>query len=213
MHYLKCLNCGHYNELKTEYLSFCTNCNKKMVNNYQDWIRENYDKSFDDYKKMVCTTDKNEGVENKRGAKKKLGLKYWIGFAVTFAGIAIATQLGGKVIKDFFNTTVYDKAMMEVASELNKSCPIMVDSETRFDNAIALPDNIFQYNYTLINVLKDSINVDEFKDFLDPTITNYVKSNPDMKMMRDRETTINYYYKDKTGIFLFTVSVTPDKYK
>ena len=89
----------------------------------------------------------------------------------------------------------------------------MIDSETRFDNAIALPDNIFQYNYTLINVLKDSINVEEFKDFLDPTITNYVKSNPDMKIMRDRETTVNYYYKDKTGIFLFTVSITPDKYK
>jgi len=184
-----------------------------MVNNYQDWIKENYNKSFDDYKKMVCTTDNHEGVENKRGTKKKLGLKYWIGFAVTFAGITIGSQFGGKAIASLFKGPAFDKAMMEVASELNKSCPIMIDSETRFDNAVALPDNIFQYNYTLINVLKDSVNVEEFKDFLDPTITNYVKSNPDMKSLRENNTTINYYYKDKTGIFLFTVSVTPDKYK
>jgi predicted amidophosphoribosyltransferase len=47
----------------------------------------------------------------------------------------------------FFKLPSFDKQMMEMASELNKNCPIMVDQETRWDNCIALPDNAFQYNY------------------------------------------------------------------
>ncbi len=30
MHYLKCDQCGHLNEAKTEYLTFCTACNKRI---------------------------------------------------------------------------------------------------------------------------------------------------------------------------------------
>jgi hypothetical protein len=89
----------------------------------------------------------------------------------------------------------------------------MVDSETRLDNAISLPKNIFQYNYTLINVDKASVDTVEMRNFLEPTITNFVKTNPQMKFQRDHETTMNYYYKDKAGAFLITISVTPEKYK
>jgi hypothetical protein len=39
---------------------------------------------------------------------------------------------------------------MAAANELNKSCLMMVDQDTRLDNAVALPENVFQYNYTLI---------------------------------------------------------------
>ena len=42
--------------------------------------------------------------------------------------------------------------MMAAASEINKTCPIMVDQYTQLDNALALPDNSFQYNYTLIDI-------------------------------------------------------------
>jgi hypothetical protein len=103
--------------------------------------------------------------------------------------------------------------MMETASEINKSCPIMIDNATRLDNAVALPGNIFQYNYTLVNLIKDSVNINELKNYLEPTIINFVKSNPEMKSLRENKTTINYYYKDKTGLFLFTVSVKPIQYQ
>ena len=102
---------------------------------------------------------------------------------------------------------------MEIASEINKSCPIMVDNATRMDNVVAMPDNVFQYNYTLIGMVKDSINIEELKVFLEPTITNFVKTNPDMQTMRDNDVTVNYYYKDMQGVYLFTISVKPGQYK
>jgi len=60
---------------------------------------------------------------------------------------------------------------------------------------------------------KDSIMIDDLRNYLEPTIINFVKTNPDMKKMRDFKTTVNYYYKDKTGVYLFTISVKPEQYE
>ena len=89
----------------------------------------------------------------------------------------------------------------------------MIDAETRLDNAIALPGNVFQYNYTLIHIEKATADPEEMRNLIGPTIINYVKTNPQMKPQRDLKTTINYYYKDKAGLFLLMISVTPDKYE
>ena len=61
-----------------------------------------------------------------------------------------------------FDKPTFDKVMMESASELNKSCLVMVDKDTRLDNVIALPDNIFQYNYTLVNIEKKTLDIKVF---------------------------------------------------
>ena len=89
----------------------------------------------------------------------------------------------------------------------------MVDAETRLDNTVALPDNVFQYNYTLVNMEKSSIDTLAIKNFLVPTVINFVKTNPQMKYQRDHKTTLNYYYKDRAGLYLFLISITPDQYE
>ncbi len=131
----------------------------------------------------------------------------FIGFAVFFIVSFFAVQ------HFFFRPALLDDAMMKVASEINKSCPIMVDAETRLDNAVALPKNVFQYNYTLINMEKATVDTIEMRDYLEASITNLVRTNPQMKPQRDLRQTINYYYKDKNGLFLLLISVTPDKYE
>lgn len=112
----------------------------------------------------------------------------------------------------FFKTHTFDKAMMEAASELNKSCPIMVDRETRLDNAAAMPNNIFQYNYTLINFDKSEVNIDTVKKYVEPALINNVRSNPDLKLYRDNKVTMAYNYRDKNGVFVLKINITPDLY-
>jgi len=112
----------------------------------------------------------------------------------------------------FFKAPTYDQVMMKAASEINKSCPIMVDQETRLDNTVALPENIFQYNYTLVNMEKATADISQLETYLKPILINGVKTNPDMKVNRDNKTTMGYYYKDKNGEFLFKILVTPDTY-
>jgi hypothetical protein len=192
---------------------FCLNCHKKLDNNYSDWVKLNPDKSFDTYKQLICSTEVIETSKRKTKTTKPKGIKFWIGFAITIALFTIIGQLGGEKFKELLNKPLYDKAMMEFASELNKTCPIMVDNATRLDNAIALPGNTFQYNYTIVNMVKKSIAIDELKKVVEPTIINFVKTNPEMKFIRDHKTTVNYYYKDMTGVYLFTISVKPDQYQ
>lgn len=213
MYFLKCDKCGHLNEVKTEYMTFCSNCHKKLNNNFSDWIRLNSDKSFDNYKQLVCVNETEDSPKSNSNTTKPKSLKFWIGFALTLAIFTVIGQIGGEKVKGLFNKPLYDKAMMEFASELNKTCPVMVDNATRLDNAIALPGNTFQYNYTIVNMVKDSMSIDDLKKYVEPTIINFVKTNPEMKIIRDHKTTVNYYYKDKAGVYLFTISVKPDQYQ
>lgn len=88
----------------------------------------------------------------------------------------------------------------------------MIDNATRLDNTLALPDNTFQYNYTL-TVVKDSLDVDALRNYVEPRIINTIKTEPQMKIIRDNKTTVNYSYKDVEGVTLFTISVKPDQYE
>lgn len=137
--------------------------------------------------------------------KRKKNIGTIIGLVVGAVTLVLVQQF-------FFKAPTYDQVMMHAASEINKSCPIMVDQETRLDNAVALPENIFQYNYTLVNMEKGAIDVAQLENSLKPTLISNVKTNPDMKINRDNKTTMGYYYKDKNGEFLFKILVTPDLY-
>ena len=119
----------------------------------------------------------------------------------------------GLVQKFIFSPPGYDKQLMYAASELNKSCPFMVDESTRLDNAVAMPGKVFQYNYTLLQVSKEELDIDTLKKYLEPDVINSVRTSPDLKPFRDNEVTMSYSYKDKAGVFVYKFSVTPDMYK
>jgi ribosomal protein L37E len=183
---VKCTHCGTDNPVRYKYCSSCGYELPKIT-------AENFDSTIQQPKK-----------ERTNGGKKTLGFIVGvIAFGLSFFAVQ---QL-------FFKAPPLDKAMMQIASEINKTCPIMIDSETRLDNTISLSKNIFQYNYTLVNIDIATTDTVGMRKYLEPTITNYVKTSPQMKFQRDHETTINYYYKDKTGSFLILISVTPKKYK
>jgi hypothetical protein len=112
----------------------------------------------------------------------------------------------------FFKELTYEEELMKAASELNKSCPMMVDEITRLDNAVALPINEFQYNYSLVGLTIADINVDTIMKYIEPGVINKVKNNPDLKFYRDHKTTLTYIYRDKNGELVHKFSVTPEQY-
>ncbi len=127
---------------------------------------------------------------------------------------AVAAVIGYFLIQQvLFEKPSVDTAIMEAASEINKSCPIMVDKDTRLDNVLAMPNNSLQYNYTLVNFEDNTIAVDELTDYLRPLIVNNIKTNPDMKWYKDNKVTFLYNYKNGEGVFILKLKVIPDEYE
>jgi ribosomal protein L37E len=153
------------------------------------------------------TNQENAISKNKQqGNKKRLSTANIVGLIVGLVVCAAVQQL-------FFKIPSIDKAMMKVANEINKTCPIMLDADTRLDNTIALPNKVFQYNYTLVNWEKSTIDTVALKNYVEPRVINDVKTNPQMQFQRDHKVTMGYYYKDKEGAYVCAVYVTPADYE
>jgi len=213
MYYLKCNNCGHHNEMKSEFQVFCTSCDKKLDNYFSDWNKRNPEKSFEDYQKIVCSTVIYEMPVAKPKNKTSKILLITAAALVFVSMMYFMVNFVGKNIVNYITKFSSEKALTQIATELNKACPLMIDSETRLDNAVPMPDNTLQYNYTLVNRIKDSIDVNNIKTFLEPNIINNVKTNPDMEFIRKTKATLNYSYKDKAGNALLTIIITPEMYQ
>ena len=112
----------------------------------------------------------------------------------------------------FTSTTLIDKQLSKMASEINESCPMMVDAETQMDNTVALPEKTIQYNYTLIKIDKDEIDIDIVRETLRPSILNIIRTDPGMKTLTDIDVTFIYNYRDKNSEHILKFTFTPDEY-
>ena len=137
--------------------------------------------------------------------RKKVSRKAIIGIIL---GIAVAVTVKMLV----FKTPSHEAQLQQAAGNLNKSCPMMIDPETRLDNVTIPAAKVFQYNYTLVNMQKASIDIEDLKSFLTPTIVENVKTSPQLQLFREQNTTLSYHYNDGNGAFLFDIVVTPDLY-
>ena len=186
MEKVTCTNCGFENKSNAKYCSDCGHELPKVQNDFQGQPMQSSDN------------------EKKDKRKKLVGI---IVGAVAFGLSYFAVQ------QIFFAPPSIDKILMKTASEMNKTCPIMADQFTRLDNVLALPDNSFQYNYTVINNSKSEINLDTAKKYIEPVIINRVRTDPGLKFFREKKVTMIYNYQDKNGVFVVKYTVTPDMYK
>lgn len=142
--------------------------------------------------------------------KKKATKKQVIGI---IAGAIVAIALVFIIKLLVFNGGAIEDQMSKASAEINKSCPMMIDPETRLDGTEVLPDKVFQYNYTLINLSAQEIDGNMVKSQIEPRLVNEVKNNPALKPNRDNNVTMQYHYKDKSGNTLCKIIITPEQYK
>nr|WP_320000405.1 zinc ribbon domain-containing protein [uncultured Draconibacterium sp.] len=184
MELVKCSHCNEDNKTNAKYCRYC-----------------GYELPKIEQKE---TLEQPLAKQPKSSPKKKLlvALVSVVAFVIAFF---VVQQLVQRVFS-------FDKVLMKTASELNEACPLMVDAETRLDNAAAMANNTFQYNYSLMTLVKDSIDISSFEAYLLPQITNNIKTNPDMELFRVNQVTMNYKYVDKNGVFVTKISVGPEQY-
>ena len=111
--------------------------------------------------------------------------------------------------------------LKEIATELNKQCPSMRDSGTRWDKAVALPANILELTFTFINIEKDNTDIIGLEKELRIFLIDHLKSglktdtadNIYMESLKNNKVTFKYIYLDNKGQLLTTLLIRPEEYK
>lgn len=88
----------------------------------------------------------------------------------------------------------------------------MMDRDTRLDNTAGGPGKNFTSNYTLINSEAVQLNIVQMKQEMIPQKINYVKTSEDLQIFRREKVTLRYNYRDKSGVFLFSITIGPADY-
>lgn len=112
-----------------------------------------------------------------------------------------------------FKTSSTDKDVLKFVKEMNKTCPTMVDPETRLDKVNALADNSLQFDYTLIYRYRDSVAIGNLKQYMEPVILNKIKTSPSLSRYLNKDLTWIYTYNDRNGDFIFKITYTPEQLK
>ena len=103
--------------------------------------------------------------------------------------------------------------LKNAARAMSAGCPMMIDANTRLERIIPVGTNGFQYNYTLLNYSRDSINHDALKTSLTPGLTDYIKNTRELAVYRNEGFDFRFHYSDKAGRPLFILEITPEMYR
>jgi hypothetical protein len=112
-----------------------------------------------------------------------------------------------------FKASSPDRDVLKFVNEMNKTCPTMVDIETRLDKVNTLADNSLQFYYTLIYRDKDSVAIGNLKQYMEPVILNKIKTSPLLSRYLSKNLTWIYTYNDRDGDFIFKITYTPEQLK
>jgi hypothetical protein len=104
------------------------------------------------------------------------------------------------------------ESLKEFVSKVNKKCPAMLDSETQFDGIEIKNGEVLRYNYTLVNVFVENVDKSQFYKDLWPGLLSDIKISSQMKNLRDKKITVEYYYQDKVSNPIYTFTISPEDY-
>ncbi|GIQ60288.1 hypothetical protein ACHRVW_13660 [Flavobacterium collinsii] len=126
---------------------------------------------------------------------------------------AIAALVLAFVLYRSFKEPVTDKGMIELVAKYNENCPLVIQEGIRLDNVTLPKDKVVQYNLTLLNVEKETAEIETIKQNIEASLLSTVKANPGLKAFRDSDFTLIYNYDDKKENYLFQITITPNQYK
>jgi flagellar basal body-associated protein FliL len=111
------------------------------------------------------------------------------------------------------NANEINTEVVELVGKYNQKCPLIIQDGIRLDS-LSLPEKrVVQYNLTLLNVEKETAEIDIIHKEIEKSLLSTAKANPGLQVFRENDFTLIYNYSDKKNVFLFKVTVLPDQYK
>lgn len=190
-------------------LSFCKNCGefycKECLNEGKEYYYCNLEECFSKFQ------EEGENLTSVKTSKlSKLAILVLTIIIATIAG-TIGKQFAIKLFSKSEKNISIESELQTISNEINKKCPIIIDSNTRLDNTGALGGSLY-YNYTFINYTINEIDISYMEADMKPNILNNIRTNPGMRYLRDRKVTFIYSYKDRFGEHVTSFVYQPEDY-
>lgn len=106
-----------------------------------------------------------------------------------------------------------NRELTQMAADLNISAPVMLDQYTRFDRAAVSDDNVFSYNYTVLNISNPDSLIQEVSNSLKDAIRKEFSTNPQLQFFRKNNVVIEYVYKDEDSNIIRLLKINPEDYQ
>ncbi len=101
--------------------------------------------------------------------------------------------------------------LVKTANEINKHCPIIIDSLVKLNTVNALQGNSLQYNYT-IQLEKSQIDTVELIKINRQDIISKLKKDSAAKYFKENNIVIRSNYSDKNGAQICSIIVLSNEY-
>ncbi len=105
-----------------------------------------------------------------------------------------------------------NKILNETALDINISTPVMIDNNTLFDGATVSADNVFTYNYTVLNTSNPDSLIKEVESVLKEKIKQEYATNPQLAFFKQNNVVVEYVYNDENGQIISVFRLNPDDY-
>jgi flagellar biosynthesis/type III secretory pathway M-ring protein FliF/YscJ len=134
------------------------------------------------------------------------GKKKIVTQVVLFIVVFAIAFFGTKYVMSNLNSS--NPELGKAVAEMNKQCPQVIDADTRLDSTSTFEDT-FQYHYSLVNFSKEDskLDVENVKKTIQKLAQENFDINPAMKNFREKQVSLKYTYKDKTGKYLFDFTI------
>ena len=104
-------------------------------------------------------------------------------------------------------------AVIRFVNEIDEASPYNIDDETVMEGALLLPDNKIKLDLTILIPLEDEVTIEIVKQLMDESLLTNFNNTPELKEICEKDSTsLIYSYKDKDGVALFDIEISPDDY-
>jgi len=125
-------------------------------------------------------------------------------------GILISILIiGGNFLYKQCQKPNVEKQIEIAVKDLNSRTPYMMDSGIRVDEIKFTPPRTITFRFVLVGLEEKYFDFDKQQ----ADIIEHIKTNPQMKDMREARVYLSYIYADKNGSLLKKIDITPEMYK
>ena len=126
----------------------------------------------------------------------------------TFGGGGAVGKSAVKAYHESEESDRIDYHLAQMMNMINKQAPVMVDKDTRLDNAWGLAHH-FRYNYTLVDYDGSEVSEQQFTKAMRPYLYNEVCKGKTLKVLPESGVTVSFSYKGKDGADIAIITITP----